>query len=570
MENPQGGSSPVGEGVAAVMRIGRRVWENRLWLAIVTIAVTLLVAQGGISRLGSHGWRAVLAAIAIVLLHAGWRLREANVDVSWPWKRAGQGDGPSITKLVFTLWLVTCLFGVFNYYQFRNRNILDIHEYSDLTYYYLNSKYFDELGYTELYRAMLVADDQSVARFQEIERYRDLTDYERLLPRETAIQASGEVISRFSPERWLAFRADLEFISRTRPAGGWPYFFIDHGYNPPPPWTLVGAVLTNSTPIEEVKWIAMADFVLVAVLFVAIALAFGPEVLLVALAFFLCTFSGRWPVLGSALLRFDWLVALVGAVVCLRRDRHGLAGGLLMYATLNRVFPGIFALPYVVRLVRDTWRRRGLAAEHKRFIAGAVVVLVGIGGGAVAVYGVDAYRDAAINLKLHGSPESYSSHRVGLGDALLYRGERTRRELNDNGGIQGKREQLWDLHPYLRAVGFLAIAFVVVVSWRSRAPVYRLLWLGVFPLFCLTNPQINYYNLRLLLILFHAERWDRYPHKLGLYILFATEVATQGAIFLWADRYAVTAFTSIGMSIYLTVMAAYLIAELRGRARLLD
>jgi hypothetical protein len=291
---------------------------------------------------------------------------------------------------------------------------------------------------------------------------------------------------------------------------------------------------------------------------------------LVALVFFLCTFSGRWPVLGSALLRFDWLVALVGAVVCLRRDRHGLAGGLLMYATLNRVFPGIFALPYVVRLVRDTWRRRGLAAEHKRFIAGAVVVLVGIGGGAVAVYGVDAYRDAAINLKLHGSPESYSSHRVGLGDALLYRGERTRRELNDNGGIQGKREQLWDLHPYLRAVGFLAIAFVVVVSWRSRAPVYRLLWLGVFPLFCLTNPQINYYNLRLLLILFHAERWDRYPHKLGLYILFATEVATQGAIFLWADRYAVTAFTSIGMSIYLTVMAAYLIAELRGRARLLD
>jgi hypothetical protein len=559
-----------GRAVTLLRQLGLRLWENRVWLAILLVAVGVLVAEGRTSRESSHGWRAVLALIAIVLLHAGWRLRETGVEVAWPWSRRRRVDATTATRLLFTLWVVACTFGVFNYYQFRNHNIVRIHDYSDLTYYYLNSKYFEELGYTELYRAMLVADDQSVGRLRKVKRYRDLVEYQRLLPRDTAIKAAREVTSRFSPARWRSFKHDLEFLTRTTPPGDWAYFFIDHGYNPPPPWTLVGGALANSTPLESVKRIAIVDFALVSLLFLSVALVFGVEALLVCLLFFLCTFSGRWPLLGSALLRFDWLVALVGAVVCLRRERHGLAGALLMYSTLNRVFPGIFALPYVVRLVRDTWRSRRLAPEHRWFIAGALIVLVTVGGGALVVYGPEAYRDAAINLKLHGSPDSYSSHRVGLGDALLYRGERNRSELRDNGGIKGKVDQLWALRPYLHVAGLLAIGFVALIAWRSRAPVYRLIWLGIFPLFSLTNPQINYYNLRLLLVLFHVERWDQYPHKLGLYILFAIEVATQGATFMGADRYAVTSITSVGLTIYLATMTAYLIAELRGRARLLD
>ena len=104
-------------------------------------------------------------------------------------------------------------------------------------------------------------------------------------------------------------------------------------------------------------------------------------------------------------------------------------------------------------------------------------------------------------------------------------------------------------------------ALVCAHVWRSREPVHRLIWLGIYPLFVLTNPQINYYNLRLLLVLLHLERWTEYRHKLGLYMLFGIEVVTQAAQVAGAARYGVTAMTSLGLCAYLLTMAGFMIRD---------
>ncbi|MDX1497150.1 MAG: hypothetical protein R3352_06320, partial [Salinisphaeraceae bacterium] len=110
--------------------------------------------------------------------------------------------------------------------------------------------------------------------------------------------------------------------------------------------------------------------------------------------------------------------------------------------------------------------------------------------------------------------------------------------------------------------GLLAVIWVSVIAWRTRAPPHRLIWLGIYPLFCLTNPQINYYNLRLLPLLYHLEHPNSYRHRLGLYLLFAIEVATQLVMVSGATRYAVTTTTSIGLGVYLLVMAGFLTRDL--------
>jgi hypothetical protein len=538
------------------------------WLKRHALQIVILFGAGlwfmdkeSIDRNDSHYWRMVLAFVAIALLHFVWERRRK--DASFDWSRPIKNKTRSVTaRLLYAFWGVFLLFGVMNYYQFDKKTYETVGDFADATYYYINSKYFEELGYFELYRAMLVADAESKNIFKDVPKFRDLVEYERLLPRSVALADSERVKGLFSKQRWEDFTHDVNYVSPSQPSGGWRYFFIDHGYNPPPTWTLIGGTLSRLVPIEQIKQITMIDFYLVLLMFGVVFWTFGPATGLVAVAFFLVTFSGRWPMLGQAVLRFDWLCAVVIGVCMLKKERFLIAGALLGYAAWTRIFPGIFVFPYAVVFLRDCWKTRTIALHHRRFIMGMVGISVFIVGGALVVVGPKAFQDSFVNLKLHSSPESFSSHRVGLGDAAIYDGEFSKKDLRANGGIEKKRESLWRINPYLKFMGILSLIIIGMYIWsRREEKVYRLIWMGIFPLFILTNPQINYYNLRLLLILYHLEKPDRYRDRLGLYMLFAIEAFTQMMQVMGAVRYAVTATTSIGMVVYLGTMAFFLTKE---------
>ena len=69
-----------------------------------------------------------------------------------------------------------------------------------------------------------------------------------------------EIKALFSAERFKSFRADVRAITKRQGRKhNWTYFFQDHGYNPPPPWTLVGGTLSGLTPVEHLRNIAAMD-----------------------------------------------------------------------------------------------------------------------------------------------------------------------------------------------------------------------------------------------------------------------------------------------------------------------
>jgi hypothetical protein len=523
-----------------------------------------------IEQRASHEGRMWLAGAAVVLVIATWllaRLKEYGLD--WPRtlfdpaKAASRGKA-TVGRVLVGLWLAAAVYGAFNYYQFDGRVLGTPGDYNDATYYYLNSKYFQELGYSRLYHAMLVADAEGRHRFNDVSVYRDLGAYDRMLSRREAIARADEVKGRFTTARWNEFRHDVDWLTSRNPDQSWSYFFIDHGYNPPPSWTLVGGSLARACPVERINLLTKVDLLIVVAMFAAIGWAFGGPTLLVSILFFLCTFSGRWPILGQSILRFDWLASLVVTACMLRKGKHGIAGALLTYSMLNRVFPGIFGVPYALWMARDLWgawraRRAGegaapkplLRPEHRNFLVGVAASLLLFGGGALAVYGPEAFAESAAKLKMHGGPDSFSSHRVGLAVALVYDGEWTRRELERGGGLPEKIRQLWRLQPVLRGVGLLMLVLMTIYVWRTKEPVWQLLWLGIFPLFALTFPQINYYNLRLLLVLamvahFAANTRGR-AWLAALVMLFLVEAAAQYVMVEGATRYAVTSYTSIGL-----------------------
>jgi hypothetical protein len=531
---------------------------DKHWPWLVGLALmALLPFMPRISRDESHFGRMVLAALALGLVQGVFWLRSRSADAE-----VEKPEPERASRVLLALWIALVVYGGFNYYQFRWKMLGTVDDHADATYYYLNSKYFSEIGYDHLYEAMLVADREGPHNLDEVKRYRDLTTYKELHPTARAISRAPEIKALFAPERWSSFVTDVAFLTSRGAKGGFEYFFIDHGYNPPPPWTLVGGALSELVPVEHLKWLTSIDILLITALMIAIARVWSVQAMLIALAFYLCTFSGRWPVLGQSILRFDWVSALVACVIALRSKRHGLAGAFFAYAACNRIFPAIFALPYAAWALREWSSTRRMPEELKRFAIGALAVTCLLVGGAWLRYGTHTFIDARDRLALHGSPESFSSHRVGLGHVALYRGEWTRKEINRAGGIDKKRADLWAIYPYLKIVGVVLAALAFVYAWRSKEPPHRLFWLSIFPLFALTNPQINYYNLRLLLVLFHTERFRVPIDRVGLSLLFATEIATQAMHIAGADRYAVTAVTSIGLLTYLTAMAVFLGREL--------
>ena len=311
----------------------------------------------------------------------------------------------------------------FNFFAFHGtagrRVYMHLHE---IAHYYLGSKYAPELGYGELYTAMLRA---------EAERYHDhFTTLEardlhtnRLVDIRALLRRSGAVKDRFTPERWNAFTEDVAFF---RDALGPQYGGIlrDHGYNPSPLWTLIGGSLANLVPAGSgtgILLLTLLDPVLEAGVFLAILWAFGAEVTLLSMLYFCLLFGASFGWLGGAFLRHMWLFGVVVAVCCMRRNRYLLAGALLAGATLLRIFPALLLAGVGAVAAADWWAGRGLRTHHLQMFASfAAVALLLLGATALGRGRAGdwlAFRD---NLQLHMQNTAFNT--IGLTQILAYPG----------------------------------------------------------------------------------------------------------------------------------------------------
>jgi len=184
--------------------------------------------------------------IGLALAAAGLLLIEARA------KRLGEVLPARITKRV--TWAFALL-GFFAYFDFFNPNVRypDYYHRHEFYHYYLGSKYNRALGYTRLYECTMIAEVEN-GRGAQI-KTRDIRDLRvnliKPVTQTYVFDNPGECKKRFSPEEWEAFKKDVSWFESVARGGYWENMQQDHGYNPPPVWTMTGKLFASLGPASD-------------------------------------------------------------------------------------------------------------------------------------------------------------------------------------------------------------------------------------------------------------------------------------------------------------------------------
>jgi hypothetical protein len=435
---------------------------------------------------------------------------------------------------VQTFWAALtffALFGTLNYNRYSSDLLLEGWDEYDLLHYYVTPKYFDELGYFRLLPALIIADQEAgpyCPGNTPIYLFQDEHDYRRQ-PLRHALAREKEIKSHFTPERWEQFVHDATYIQRHTkrlPCSHWRQLLQDHGFNGTPTWVLIARPIVQLIPVEWIKLATVIDLALILAMLVAIWWAFGAETFLFAWIFVTVCYSFRWPTISWALLRYDWMTAMVIGICMIRKRRHYAGGAFFAYATLMRYFPVLWLAVIVIKgahalLARRNapWSRcwRRVPAAYWKMaagFAGALVLLLGI---SVARDGIGIHQQSLHNMAAHVEPHNLSSMRQGLQITLTWRGETDLQLISEE-----KKALVAELETPVRVASVLLLVVLGLLLTRARA--WEAVGLGLIPYFWLTTSSYYYYSMRMTAVVIHAADLSKTRNVVGLLFLFGIEL----------------------------------------------
>ena len=233
----------------------------------------------------------------------------------------------------------------------------------DMFHYVIGARYQPELGYDHFYDACLLAlreieSDKTESEFWQPLKYRDMRNYE-ILPGAAALMQTEEIKAPFTEERWQQFIEDIEYFYRDLTPDYFYNVLGDHGYNPPPTYTLVARLLLGKGDITQTKLLLLAsiDWLLLIAIFGLISWGFGLNSALITTLLFGIAYMSNFSWVGNAFLRFGWLAGIVAGIVFQKKGFSVFAGLALGFAAGLRVFPGfvLFALafPFIWSWLRE-------------------------------------------------------------------------------------------------------------------------------------------------------------------------------------------------------------------------
>jgi hypothetical protein len=443
----------------------------------------------------------------------------------------------------------------------------------NLYHYVIGTKYFDELGYFDLYTGTLAADADRAASFTSTNREtgrifeavthtRDLHTY-KVIRTQKALERARKIKlrDRFSPSRWKQFTSDLEMIRKQRPDPKyWRGPLRDRGFNPSPAWLLIHEPLLNSFDLKEHEWILFflcyAQNLLFFATFVAVFWAFGKTASLVFCALFLLYF-GNWVRYAGGYFSYDWFIAAVWAVVLYRKRRFIPSGILLAYAGLMRGFPILLALypalAWLARVARGKRPRRYHTLVLTSLAAGIFIIF---GLTCLPKNGLDSWQQWREKISVHAHHHTISSNRVGLRMLFAndYSSSASRPSVSKRHTIVEKQT------PAYRIVASVLILLALLAMIRRREHNGVLLGLAViFFSFMLSR---YYFSLWALLATWSLLGSDRSIQRYGMIWLFAIfSVAT----LLWAlptvsVRVQYTVFNA-GVTLYFVTLIGFFLAK---------
>jgi hypothetical protein len=373
----------------------------------------------------------------------------------------------------------------------------------ELFHYYLGAKYQPELGYERLYACVTevdVADGVTNARQR---RVRDLhTDV--LVTGAEAMARAGSCERALGPARFAAFHSDVRAFRRLFGARSrWEPLFRDHGYNPPPLWTLMGRSLASlhAPTLGFLTLLASFDPLLMAASIALLGWSFGRRVALLAVIFWGTQAPADFSWVGGGFLRQDWLFIAIAGVALAKRDRPALAGAALVTAGLLRLFPAVLLFGLGVSVLASSLRRRSLAPEYRWLLGGALTALVVLGCASSLALGASSYAQFWEHIQLRTG--SITNH-LGLRTLFAYSPrDSVLRLANDalldpaTPWLSARALRLTQTAIAYRVAAATVIACVGFATWRIRSA-----WLAVvlsLPLVpALTEPSCYYYSVWVL------------------------------------------------------------------------
>lgn len=469
--------------------------STRLWAPGIVAGGIGLYLWGTATQDEAFGFNAaVCLTAAVYMLARAWLARGVPPDVDTRLARGIRAAGLGL--LVVAALMV-------NYERPTERLIeRDSIRTWNIYHYYMGSKYFDELGYHDLYIQTILADREDHNRLDEVRKIRDLTDYE--------IKRVGEIEpvagpNAFSEARWSAFKRDLaEFTRRNRKA--WRRMLVDRGYNPTPFWNTIGNRLSESVDIRKREgrlWLTGLDPICYALMFGLTVWAFGLEAaLLLILCFALLPFNLSRIVGGY--IQYDWMAAIVAGVCLLRKQKPIAASIAFGFAILSRVFPLLLLGGLAYTAGESLWRKREISPLHKRGLVTLVVVgVIGLFIGTLSGRGMDAWREWQANISLHNHAMTYGSGRVGLKHFFTQKlGEYEELER-----IAERMERLDEQFVYY-VLAALVMGLLLALALRvTRGDNERVL-LSMVAVFILLVPSHYYWSILALLVLWRGDEED--------------------------------------------------------------
>jgi hypothetical protein len=415
------------------------------------------------------GWiKAILALIAAALsVHETARIAQKR-PVRGCWSKG------------IALGLAVAAIGA--YFRFGDPGAPRFYHGHELFHYYLGSKYDRELGYERIYRCVSLAQADS-GQIDEV-RTRKMMDLatDLIVPAKTALEHPEECSDRFTPERWGSFKADVMLFRRASNLAYWNGMQTDHGYNPPPIWTVMGRFWSSlHAPTDGyLQFLASFDLLLFAAMFGAIGWAFGWRVFSVAAIFWGCQAAAEYYWTGGAFLRQDWLFFLVLSACLVKKRHYVLGGAAFAYATLLRVFPGVLLVGWAVVAGRYVWRHKRMAQSHVRVMLGGLIASAALVSISAAIAGPASYSEFYKHILVH--KHTPLTNNMGL-ETVLSQSRAGREEVARDGRLIDPYER-WKAMRHERLAAFrsfhvvllaaLGIAFVSVVRrvrslWIAQA-----------------------------------------------------------------------------------------------------
>lgn len=461
-----------------------------------------------------------IGTLAFLLVAVAWRTlilyRRRSSDPQAPNRWLRWGD-----RMITAALLVAALCSATQYFYGSRNNKTWLHTW-DIYHQVIGTKYFAELGYFRIYECTWEIDEMNSGHFKRVPKMRDIETLK--IPKTAEAVGERDCAELFTPERLEQFGKDIDDIHALGGHNMWNKLFTDKGFNGTPFHAWILSKVTADVPIvwDEYIWLGLLDVWLMLLAFAAIAWAWDVKTAAIAILFFCANFPNRYLHMGGSILRFDYIAMLIFALVAMKKDRFGIAGACVAWATAERAFPAIFAVGLGFKAGVELLATRKLRREYLNFGIGFVVTGLVLFGLSLTLTdslgaGVDAWREWWHNIKVHTAHTR--GFRSGFKHMFMMDGN-----LTDKHHFVGwsKKTELFHTRDHFFYLAVLLVLGPLLLSVRKLDAVTFTALFAAAGFFFLTVATRYYYSVMVLLLLVDRRMFEDRKQLLLAALLFLT------------------------------------------------